>query len=262
MLLFFSTLIPTTLIPAGAIALVFVNNALAAASDFGPANPFYAPSTLPFQAPPFDKIKDEDFQPAIEAGMAQAEAEIQRIADNPEAPTFDNTVVAMEKSGRLFDRATAVFNGVTEANTNPTLQNVKTIEAPKLAAHRDFLYLNTKLFARVSSIYEQRSTLKLDSESLRLLERTHDEFVHAGAKLSEADKTELRKLNEELSSLSNAFNTKLLAATKAGAYVTTDKATLAGLSEARIAAAAQAAKDRAKDPLLLSLWSCCRPRSL
>ena len=239
--------IPATLIPVGAVALGFVSEALAAAADFGPANPFYAPSTLPFQAPPFDKIKDEDFQPAIEAGMAQAEAEILRIADNPDGPTFDNTIVAMEKSGRLFDRAMAAFNGVTGANTNPTLQHVKTIEAPKLAAHRDFLYLNTKLFARVSAIYEQRSTLKLDPESLRLVERTHDEFVHAGAKLSEADKTELRKLNEEISSLSNAFNTKLLAATKDGAFVTADKAALGGLSEARIAAAAQAAQDRGKD---------------
>src|SRR6202790_2450352 len=93
MLLFLSTLIPSTLIPAGAIALGFADKALAA-SDFGPASPFYAPSTLPFQAPPFDKIKDEDFQPAIEAGMAQAEAEILRIADNPAAPTFRNTICA------------------------------------------------------------------------------------------------------------------------------------------------------------------------
>src|SRR5882757_8618887 len=137
--------------------LAFAASGFAGAAAFGPANPFYAASTLPFQAPPFDKIKDEDFQPAIEAGMAQAKAELQRIADNPDAPTFDNTIVAMEKTGRLFERATAAFNGVTEANTNPTLQNVKTIEAPKLAAHRDFLYLNTKLFARVSAIYEQRS---------------------------------------------------------------------------------------------------------
>src|SRR6266851_5682393 len=198
MLLFFSTLIPTTVIPAGAIALGFVNNALAAASDFGTANPFYAPSTLPFQAPPFHKIRDEDFQPAIEAGMAQAKAELLRIADNPDAPTFDNTIVAMEKSGRLFDRAMAAFDGVTGANTNPTLQNVKTIEAPKLAAHRDFLYLNTKLFTRVSAIYKQRNALKLDPESLRLLEHTSDQFVHAGANLSEADQPELRKLNEEI----------------------------------------------------------------
>src|ERR1700674_2815307 len=134
MLLFLGTLMPTTLIPAAAIALGFVNQALAAASDFGPANPFYAPSSLPFQAPPFDKIKDEDFQPAIEAGMAQAEAELLRIADNPDAPTFDNTIVAMEKTGQLFDRVMAVFSGLTSANINPELQKIKTIEAPKLAA--------------------------------------------------------------------------------------------------------------------------------
>ena len=128
MLLFFSL---SALIPAGAIVLGSVQNAFAA--DFGPSNPFYAPSTLPFQAPPFDKIKDDDYQPAIEAGMAQQQAEIRTIADNPAAPTFDNTIVALEKSGRLLDRATAVFFGVTGANINPTLQNVKTIEAPKLA---------------------------------------------------------------------------------------------------------------------------------
>ncbi len=248
MLLLFSTLIP-----AGAIVLGSVNTALAAANDFGPANPFYAPSTLPFQAPPFDKIKDDDYQPAIEAGMAQQQAEIQAIADNPAAPTFDNTIVAMEKSGRLFDRATSAFEGVTGANTNPTLQKVKSIEAPKLAAHQDFIYLNTKLFARVAAIYKQRATLNLDPESLRLLEYTYDQFVHAGASLSEADKTELKKLNEELSSLSDAFNSKLLAATKDGAFVTTDKAALAGLSEARIAADAQAAKDRNVQGFVIAL---------
>ena len=226
----------SNLIAAGTLTLGSINPALAASADFGPSNPFYAPSTLPFQAPPFDKIKDEDYQPAIEAGMAQQEAEIQAIADNPEGPTFDNTLVAMEKTGLLFNRATAAFDGVTGANTNPTLQNVKTIEAPKLAAHQDFIYLNTKLFARVAAIYKQRNALKLDPESLRLLEHTSDQFVHAGANLSEADKTELRKLNEEISSLSNAFSTKLLAATKDGAFVTTDKAAFAGLSEARIAA--------------------------
>src|SRR5580698_2105537 len=101
-----------------------------AKAQFGPSNPFYAPSTLPFQAPPFDKIKDEDFQPALEAGMQQQQAEIQAIADNPAAPTFDNTIVAMEKTGRLLDRAASAFFGVTGANTNPTLQQVKTIEAP------------------------------------------------------------------------------------------------------------------------------------
>jgi peptidyl-dipeptidase Dcp len=211
MLLFMSTLIG-----AGVIAPGSIIPALAAASDFGPSNPFYAPSTLPFQAPPFDKIKDEDFQPAIDAGMAQQQAEIQTIANNPDAPTFDNTFVAMEKSGQLLERVMAAFNGVTGANTDPALQKVKTIEAPRLAAHEDFIFLNTKLFARVAAIYKQRATLSLDPESLRLVEHYYDRFVHAGANLSEADKTELRKLNEEISTLSNAFTTKLLAATKEG----------------------------------------------
>ena len=248
MLLFFSL---SALIPAGAIVLGSVQNAFAA--DFGPSNPFYASSTLPFQAPPFDKIKDDDYQPAIEAGMAQQQAEIRTIADNPAAPTFDNTIVALEKSGRLLDRATAVFFGVTGANINPTLQNVKTIEAPKLAAHQDFLFLNTKLFARIAALYKERGTLGLDAESVRLLERYYDDFVHAGANLSEADKTEMRKLNEQISSLEDAFNTKLLAATKDGAYATGDKAALAGLSEAQIAGAAQMAKDRKVEGFVVPL---------
>jgi peptidyl-dipeptidase Dcp len=246
MLLFLSALIPV-----GAVAISSVNTALAA--DFGPSNPFYAPSTLPFQAPPFDKIKDSDYQPAIEAGMAEQKAEIQAIIDNPAAPTFDNTIVAMEKSGQLFERASAAFFGVTGANTNPTLQEVRTVEAPKLAAHNDFIYLNTKLFARVAAIYRQRASLNLDPESLRLVERTYEQFVHAGANLSETDKTALKKLNEEISSLSNAFNNKLLAATKAGAFFTTDKAALAGLSDARIAAAAQAGKSHQPEGYVLPL---------
>ena len=237
----------------GSIALGSVDPALAAAADFGPANPFYAPSNLPFEAPPFDKIKDEDYQPAIEAGMAQQKLEIQAIADNPAPPTFDNTIVTMEKGGTLLDRAMSAFGGVTGANTNPTLQKVKSIEAPKLAAHRDFIYLNAKLFTRVAAIYNQRASLRLDPESLRLLEYTYDQFVHAGANLSEADKTTLKKLNEEISSDSDTFNTKLLAATKDGAYVTTDKAALAGLSEAQIAAAAQAAKSRKVEGFVIPL---------
>jgi peptidyl-dipeptidase Dcp len=248
MLLFMSTVIA-----AGTIALGSINPALAAAADFGPSNPFFAPSALPFQAPPFDKIKDEDFQPAIEAGMAQQQAEILAMADNPDAPTFDNTIVALEKSGQLLTRVMEVFDGVTGANTNDTLQKVRTIEAPKLAAQQDFIYLNAKLFARVAAIYKQRDTLKLDPESMRLLEYDYKKFVHAGANLSEADKTELKKLNEEESSLSDTFLNKLLAATKEGAFVTTDKTALAGFSEARIAAAADAAKSRQFDAFVIPL---------
>jgi len=247
-----TTLLMSNVIVA-TIALGSTNPTLAAAADFGPSNPFYAPSPLPFEAPPFDKIKDEDFQPAIEAGMAQQQVEIQAIADNPSAPTFDNTIVAMEKTGQLFDRVMAVFSGLTNANINPALQKVKTIEAPKLAAHQDFIYLNTKLFARVAAIYQQRGTLKLDPEALRLVEQDYDRFVHAGASLSEADKTQLKKFNEELSTLSNTFTTKLLAATKDGAFVTADKAALAGLSDAKIAAASQAAKDRQVEGFLIPL---------
>jgi peptidyl-dipeptidase Dcp len=228
-------------------------SALAADAKFDSSNPFYAPSTLPFHAPPFDKIKDQDYQPAIEAGMAEQLSEIQTIADHPAAPTFDNTIVAMEKAGQLFQRAMAAFRVVAGANTNPVLQKVRTAEAPKLAAHRDAIYLNAKLFARVASLYQQRATLKLDPESLRLLDVTYDMFVRSGANLSEADKTKLKKLNEEISTLSNAFSTKLLAATKDGAYLTTDKSALAGLSDPQIAAAAQAAQSRKQEGYVLPL---------
>ncbi len=123
---------------------------------FGPGNPFYEPSTLPFQAPPFDRIQDSDYQPAIEAGMAQQLAEIRAIADSPDLPGFENTLVALEKSGRLLDRVMSVFDAVTSANTNPDLQRVQQIEAPKLAAHHDAIFLDSRLFQRVEEIYKQR----------------------------------------------------------------------------------------------------------
>lgn len=213
-------------------------------SKFGPSNPFYAPSPLPLHAPPFDKIKDSDYQPAFEAGMAQQREEVQAIADNPDAPTFENTLVAMEKSGQLFNRVAQIFGAVTSANLDPTLEKLQEIEAPKLAAHQDAIYLNTKLFHRIETVYNQRESLKLDPESLRLVEFYYRQFVQAGATLSDADKAELKKLNEEESTLVTAFSTKLLAATKAAAYVTLDKSTLAGLSEMRLKGTEQAAKDR------------------
>jgi len=244
----------TTLITSGALALGSANTpAVSADAKFGPSNAFYAPSTLPFHAPPFDKIKDEDYQPAIEAGMAEELSEIQAIADNPAPATFENTLVAMEKTGRLLQRATAAFGAVTGANTNPLLQKVRTEEAPKQAAHHDAIYLNAKLFARVAAVYQRRATLQLDGESARLLEVTYDNFVRSGANLSEADKTELKKLNEEISTLSNRFSTKLLDATKDGAYVSTDKSALAGLSDAQITAAAHAAESRKQEGYVLPL---------
>ena len=235
----------STLITAGAMALApSAGSAQAAHAAFGPSNPFYTASTLPFHAPPFDKIKDGDYQPAIEAGIAQKLDEVRAIADNPAEPTFENTIVAMERSGRLIDRVMEVFNGITAANMNPVLQKVQDAEAPKLAAMQDGIYLNPKLFARVAKIYEQRHSLALDAESLRLVEYDYQHFVLAGAKLSDSDKAELKKLNEEEANLTTAFISKLLAATKDGAYVAKDKSALAGLSDAELAAAADAAKER------------------
>ena len=222
-------------------------------TKFGPQNPLYSPSTLPFHAPPFDKIKDEDYQPAIEAGMSQELTEIQSIADNPAPPTFENTLVAMEKSGELLDRASNAFDGVVGANTNPALEKVQADEAPKLAAFRDAIYLNAKLFARVSTIYNQRESLHLDPESLRLLQVTYDEFVRSGANLSDNDKAELKKLNEQIATLSNDFRSKVLEATKNGAYSSSDKNALAGLSDAQIAAAAEAAQGRKLQGYLIPL---------
>ncbi len=215
-----------------------------ALAAFGPSNPFYATPAPPFYAPPFDKIRDADYQPAIEAGMAEQAKEMQAIADNPTPPTFENTYVAMEKTGALLDRVMAVFNGVTSADTNPYLENVQTEEAPRLSAHQDSIYLNPKLFARVRAVYEERATLHLDAESQRLIKITYDEFVHAGAALSPADRDRLKQLNEEESKLEDAFSRGLLADTKNAAFVTTDRAALAGLSDAQIAAAAEDAKAR------------------
>jgi peptidyl-dipeptidase Dcp len=243
-----------TLVAVGAMATGFsVRPVLTADMPFGPNNPFYAPSKLPFQAPPFDKIKDGDYQPAIEAGMAQQRKEIQAIANNPAPPTFENTIVAMEKTGLLLSRVMGAFNGVTSANLNPELQKVKDTEAPKLAAHQDAIFLDPKLFERVATVYKQRLSLKLDPESLRLVEFDYQKFVHSGANLAASDKTKLKKLNEEESTLSNAFESKLLAAAKAAAFVTKEKDALAGLSEAEIAAAAEGAKDRKLDGYVIPL---------
>jgi peptidyl-dipeptidase Dcp len=218
------------------------------ASAQAPAsNPFFTASTLPYQAPPFDKIKDADYQPAIEEGMKQQMAEVDKIANNPDAPTFDNTYVALEKSGELLNRVMMVFNGVAAANTNDTLQKVQEDEAPKLAAHQDAITLNDKLFQRIQAVYDQRDSLKLDPESMRLIEVVHRNFVMGGAKLSDADKAKLKDLNKEESTLQAQYNNKLLAAAKDGALVVDDKSKLAGLSDEDINAAAQAAKDRKLD---------------
>ena len=221
--------------------------------SFGPANPFYAPSTLPFQAPPFDRIRDEDYQPALEAGMAAQLREIDAIVQQHAAPTVDNTLVPLERSGRLLDRAYTAFNAVSQANVDPVLQRAKSALAPKLAAHQDAIYLNAKLFERVAALHRSRERAALDPQTRRLIEVTYDEFVRAGARLSAADQARLSKLNEEASTLSDTFTAKLLAASKAAVFVTDNAAALAGLSDAELAAAKQAAQERHLEGYALAL---------
>lgn len=217
-------------------------------------NALMTASTLPFQAPPFDRLKDADYQPAIEEGMHQHLAEIRAIVDNPEAPTFENTIEAMERSGELLTRSANVFFMLTGANTNATLQAAEEALAPKLAEHSDAIYLDPALFARVKTLFDQRATLGLTPEQATVLEHTHDGFVRAGALLSDADKAELRALNSESSTLSTAFGNKLLAASNAGGVFVTDVAELDGLDEGAIAVAADAAKAAGKEgQWLLSL---------
>jgi len=210
-------------------------------------NPFVKASTLPFQAPDFTKINDSDFKPALEEGMRQQIEEMQQIADNPDAPTFENTLVAMEKTGQLLHRANGVFNLLAGANTDPELQKLNEEIAPELAAETDAIYLNTKLIKRVETIYNQRAQLKLDPESQRLLEYHYQKFILSGAQLPDSAKENLKKLNKEDAALSAKFTNQLLADNKSAAVVISDKKELDGLTDGEIDAAALAAKNKGMD---------------
>lgn len=206
-----------------------------------PANPLMQPSTLPFGALPFDRISDSDYQPAIEAGMRQQLKEMSAIANDAAPPTFDNTLVPMEKSGLLLARATGAFAVEVATNSDAQLLHVRQVIAPELAAHQDAIYLNAKLFARVRTIYNGLDRLKLDPESRHLVLTYYRRFLHAGASLSPAKQAQLRQLNQQLATLQAAFQRKLLAGTSAAALTVKDPSQLAGLSDSAIAAAEQAA---------------------
>jgi peptidyl-dipeptidase Dcp len=206
-------------------------------------NPLLKPSSLPYQLPPFELIKDEHFAPAFDQGMAEELKEVEAIANNPEKPTFENTIVALERTGQLLGRATRAFGILTASLTNANLQKLETALSPKSAAHRDAIRLNPKLFARISALYDARAALGLDAESSRLLERYYKDFVRSGAKLSEDDKTRLRTLNGELAKLSTQFSQNVLKEINASAVIVDTREELAGLTEAQIAAAAAAAKN-------------------
>lgn len=213
----------------------------AAAADLAD-NPFMSPSSLPLMAPDFTKIRDEHYLPALLEGMKQHAAEVEAIANNPEPPTVENTLVALERSGALLMRTARVFGNLAGTDTNPTIQKVQAEFSPKMAAHQDSILLNPKLFERVKSIYDAREVLNLDAETKRLVEQTHLRMVRAGAELSEDAKTRIRALNEEQAGLMTAFQQALLKQTELASVVVDDVAQLDGLSEGQIAAAAEAAK--------------------
>lgn len=202
------------------------------------SNPFMKKSTLQYEAPEFDKIKDEHFKPAFDFGLKQHDAEILNIASNSENPTFENTIVALEKSGEILKRTLFVFSNLTSANTNPTLQSLDEEYAPIFAAHNDKMYLNENLYERIKSISEAG----LDPESKRLLQYYKQNFEIAGANLSEEKKEELKKINQELASLSTQYSNKLLEARKQGGVFFSDVKELDGLSADEIDAAAADAK--------------------
>jgi peptidyl-dipeptidase Dcp len=207
------------------------------------SNPFMKKSKLQYEAPEFDKIKDEHFKPAFEFGLKQHDAEILAIANNPKAATFENTIVALEKSGEVLKRAIIVFSNLTSANTNPTLQALDEEFAPIFAGHSDKMYLNENLYKRIQSISENG----LDSESKRLLQYYKQNFEIAGANLSAADKEKLKQINQEMASLSTQYSNKLLEARKEGGIIIDNVNELDGLSADEIAAAAADAKTAGKE---------------
>ncbi len=238
------SLIAAATLAAAVAAPGYADDAKPAAAPFTQDNPFAKPSSLPLQAPAFDKIKDSDYAPAFEEGMKEQLAETRKIADDPAAPTFQNTIVALETGGQLLGRVSNVFFALTSANTNDALDKIEQDEADKLQAVQDSISLDPKLFKRIETLYGERASLKLDPEQLRLLEYYYQEAVLAGAELSDTDKDKLKKLNGELADLATEYNQDLVAATKDAGLVVSDKAELAGLSQQELDAAAQAAETR------------------
>ncbi|MFL6672012.1 MAG: M3 family metallopeptidase [Massilia sp.] len=241
---------PQLLLIAASVAVA--NMAYAApASLLSASNPFAKPSTLPFGYPAFDKIKNEDFAPAFAEGMRQHAAEIDAIANNKAAPTFDNTIVAMERSGQLLTRVQTVFFNLVGTNTNDTMNALDKELAPKLAAHSDAIRLNAKLYKRIETLYGKRDKLHLDAESKYLLERYNTDFVRAGARLSEADKAKLKDYNGKIAALQTQFSQNVLKEANASALVVDNRAELAGMSDKAIDAAAAEAKKRGLDGKLV-----------
>jgi len=222
-------------------------------------NPFFAPSGLPLEAPDFNSIDEAHFAPAFEEGMVRELAEIDSIASNPDLPTFENTIVAMEKTGDLLTRAQRVFFNLTSAHTSDKLQEIQAEFAPKFAEHSDNIRLNRTLFERIEALYEAREDLGLDDASMKLLEDTHRDFVRAGAQLTEAEQQRMREINSRISSLTTQFQENVLQLNRERAVVVDDESLLDGMSSDRIAAAKEAAENRGyENSYLLSITNTTR----
>ncbi len=210
-------------------------------------NPFFQAYDTPFNVPPFDKIKNEHFKPAILEGIKKHQEEIDAIANASAAPTFENTILAMENAGELLSNVNVVFSNLNSANTNKEIQNIAKETAPNLSAHRDNIYLNEKLFARVKALWDKKETLGLNLEQAKILDNSYKDFVRSGANLSDSDKGILRKINGELSLTSLKYGQNILAETNKYELVIESKKDLAGLPQGLIDAAAADAKAKGKE---------------
>jgi peptidyl-dipeptidase Dcp len=241
--------IATPILRYSAFALVLalmagVQSATALSSQTPAAGPFASPSPLPLQLPDFRQIKDADFAPAFEAGMTAQLREVSAIAHNPSAPSFENTLVALERSGQVLTRVKSVFFNLTQSNSDPAIEEVERQMAPRLAAHQDAIYLDPALFTRISTLYQQREKLDLDPESRQLLERNYITFVRSGARLTGSEKVQLRQYNKQIATLTTQFQQTVLKASSASVVIVKSAAELDGLTPEQIGAAASAAEAR------------------
>jgi peptidyl-dipeptidase Dcp len=233
------------------------------ASDTSLANnPFREASTLQYQAPDFDAIEDEHYMPAFKAGMEQQAQEVDAITDTDEEPTFDNTILALEQSGEILGRVASVFYAMAGSTSNDTIRDLQGELAPMMSSHRDDIYLNSALFERVDTLYNQRDELDLDDQQRRLLEVTHEQFIRAGANLTDEQMAEIRKLNEEESELTTKFARNVLEVGKERAVLVETEEELDGLDSASIRNARQRAEDRGEEGYLLTLSNTTRQSAL
>ena len=216
-------------------------------------NPFFGKFKTPFETPPFDKIKIEHYEPAFDEGIKQMEKEVQEIANNPQPATFENTVVALERSGKLLETVSSVFFNVLGAEANDEMMEISQRVSPKLSQTSNNIFLNEKLLARVKSIYDKKEQLNLSTEDAKLLEDLYESFKANGATLNKDDKEKYRKLSMDLSMLTLQFDQNALKDKNRFELLITDENELSGLPESARDAAAMLAKSKDKDGWLFNL---------